>query len=174
MKTTASTRLPARQLPCPGERIRQERFAEGWAAKKKNISINWLTAIGNDGKIDLQVFKQALASGQVNTTIDPKQQRKHQNTPDWRNQVKQAIQNNGKPKSRLYKTVNPQDVVDKYGGKGTLRTYKGNQCVDEFVTLPYVAGVTYDKKVGKFVPTHRVQIKYTKNGTHVIPVLEKE
>lgn len=145
-----------------------------WAAKKKDISINWLTAVGKDGKIDLQVFSQALASGQVNTTIDTKQQVKHQLTPQWKNQVKQAIQNNGKPKSRLRNSVNPQDIVDKFGGKGTMRVFKGNYCVDEFVTLPFIAGVTFDKKVGKYIPTRRVQIKYTKTGTHVIPVLEKE
>lgn len=144
-----------------------------WANKKSNISINWLTAVGKDGKIDLQVFQQALASGQVNTTVDTKQQVKHQSSPQWRNQVKQAIQNNGSPKSRLYSAINPQDIVDKYGGTGIMRCYKGNQCVDEFISLPYVAGITYDKKVGKYVPTHRVQIKYTKTGTHVIPVLEK-
>ena len=98
---------------------------------------------------------------------------KHQSTPQWRNQVKQALQNNGSPKSMLYNHVDPQLIVDEYCGTGILQSKKGNKCVDEFVSLPYPVGVSYDKKVGKYVQTSRVQIKYTKDGTHVIPVLER-
>lgn len=53
-----------------------------------------------------------------------------------------------------------------------MRCYKGNCCIDEFISLPDIIGVTYDKKVGKYVSIYRVQIKYNKHGTHVIPVLE--
>lgn len=144
-----------------------------WANRKaKNITFDWLTAVGKDGKIDLVEFKQALAHGLVNTTIDRKQQPKHQTTPNWKNQVKQAVKKGSNPKSRLFKTVNPQDIVNQYGGTGILQSKTGNHCVDEFVSLPDIVGVAYDKKVGKYVPTRRVQIKYTKDGTHVIPVLE--
>ena len=146
-----------------------------WANKKaQKNAVNWLTSVGNNGKIDLGVFSSALANGQVNTTIEQKQQRKHQSTPDWRNQVKQAMQSGGKqtPKSRLFKAVDPQKIVDQYGGTGTLRSAKNNQCVDEYVTLPFEAGVTFDRNQGKYVKTHRVQIKYTKDGVHVFPVTE--
>ena len=56
---------------------------------------------------------------------------------------------------------------------GEPRVYKGNHCVDEFITLPHIAGVTFDAKVGKFIPTHRIQIKYTNAGVHILPVLER-
>lgn len=138
------------------------------------MTINWLTSVDKDGKINIEVFKIALANGNVNTTIEQKQQRKHQTSPDWKNQVKQAMQSGGKqtPKSRLYDSIDPQEIVNKYGGTGKLDAKKNNQCVEEYVTLPFEVGVTYDRNLGKYVPTHRVQIKYTKNGTHVFPVKE--
>ena len=125
-------------------------------------------------EIDLEEFKLALSNGLVNITIDDKQQPKHQLTPNWRNQVKQAIKTGGNPKGRLFKSVDPQEIVEKYGGTGTMRCYKGNLCVDEFVSLPYDVGVSFSRKAGKYVKTRRVQIKYNQAGVHVFPVLEKE
>ena len=153
---------------------RRERMTvEGFRRAKVPEYSDVLTKFGKDGKIDLDRFQKDLAAGRVNTSIDMKQQPKHMLTPEWKNQVKQAIQSGGKPKSKLAKGINPQDIVSQYSGTGTMRVYKGNHCVDEFVTLPMAAGVTFDAKVGKYVSTHRIQIKYTNNGVHVLPVLER-
>lgn len=153
---------------------RRERMTvEGFRRAKVPEYSDVLTKFGKDGKIDLDRFQKDLAAGRVNTSIDMKQQPKHMLTPEWKNQVKQAIQSGGKPKSKLAKGINPQDIVSQYSGTGTMRVYKGNHCVDEFVTLPMTAGVTFDAKVGKYVSTHRIQIKYTNNGVHVLPVLER-
>jgi hypothetical protein len=72
------------------------------AAKKEDLK-NWLTKTDKDGKIDIGNFKKALKSGYINTKIEVSQQQKHQSTKAWKNQVKQAMQSNGKqtPKSRL-------------------------------------------------------------------------
>lgn len=156
-----------------------------WANKKAKLAASvssspkWLTTVDKDDKIDLSTFKKELKAGNVNTRIDMKQQKKHMNTPEWKNQVKQAfdpaVNKSGKlsPKSRLYKEVDPQEIVDKYAGTGILNSRKKQLSVDEYVTLPNPVGVTYDKKVGKYIPTKKVQIKYTKDGTHVFPVIEK-
>lgn len=152
---------------------RERMVVEGFRRAKVPEYSDVLTKLGKDGKIDLDRFQKDLAAGRVNTSIDMKQQPKHMLTPEWKNQVKQAIQSGGKPKSRLAKGINPQDIVSQYSGTGTMRVYKGNHCVDEFVTLPMTAGVTFDAKVGKYVSTHRIQIKYTNNGVHVLPVLER-
>lgn len=146
-----------------------------WANKKDSL-INWLTTVDEDGKIDIENFKNALGKGYVNTTIEKSQQQKHQSSKAWKNQVKQAIQSNGKqtPKSRLFNSIDPQKIVDKYGGTGVFRSKKNNHCVDEFITLPFEVGVTFDIDQRKYVRTHKVQVKYVKNGTHVFPVIEKE
>ena len=151
---------------------RQRMTVEGFRAVKNKYS-DVLTKLGPDGKIDLDRFQKDLAAGRVNTTIDTKQQKNHMLTPEWKNQVKQAIKNGGKPKSRLAKGVDPREIVARYAGTGKMRVYKGNHCVDEFITLPRIAGVTFDAKVGRFIPTHRVQIKYTNSGVHMLPVLER-
>lgn len=137
---------------------------------------NWLTTTDETGRIDLENFKQALKHGYVNTKIVASQQQKHQNTKAWKNQVKQALQSGGRltPKSRLFNNVNPQEIVDKYGGTGILSTSKKNMCADEYITLPCIVGKTFDRVCGKYINTHRVQIKYTKSGTHVFPVKESE
>lgn len=151
---------------------RQRMTVEGVRAVKVKYS-DVLTKLGPDGKIDLDRFQRDLAAGRINTTIDTKQQPKHMLTPEWKNQVKQAIKSGGKPKSRLAKGIDPQEIVAQYAGTGAPRVYKGNHCVDEFITLPQIAGVTFDAKVGKFIPTHRIQIKYTNAGVHILPVLER-
>jgi hypothetical protein len=63
--------------------------------------------------------------------------------------------------------------VNQYGGSGIFSSNRKNKCVDEYITLPYVAGKTFDKAIGKYTDSHRIQIKYTKNGTHVFPVKER-
>lgn len=40
---------------------------------------------------------------------------------------------------------------------------------NEFVTLPFDVGVTFDKVIGKYVKTNVVQIKYSDKGVHVFP-----
>lgn len=135
-------------------------------------SNDWKTAYGNGEIIDTTLFRQALAAGEINTTIYPRDQQNHVTGSAWKNQVKQAVKGNGKPKSRLYKAIDPQSIVDNYAGTGTMVSNKGNQAVDEFISMPYVVGVTYEKKLGRYVATHRLQIKYTRNGTHVFPVIE--
>jgi len=153
---------------------RERMTVEGFRAVKVPEYSDVLTKFGKDGKIDLDRFQKDLAAGRINTTIDTKQQPKHMLTPEWKNQVKQAIKSGGKPKSRLAKGIDPQEIVAQYAGTGVMQVCKGNHCVDEFVTLPHTAGVTFDAKVGKFIPTHRIQIKYTNSGVHVLPVLERK
>ena len=151
---------------------RERMTVEGFRAVKAKYS-DVLTKLGPDGKIDLDRFRRDLAAGRINTTIDTKQQPKHMLTPEWKNQVKQAINSGEKPKSRLAKGIDPQEIVARYAGTGEPRVHNGNHCVDEFLTLPQIAGVTFDAKVGKFIPTHRIQIKYTNAGVHILPVLER-
>ena len=40
----------------------------------------------------------------------------------------------------------PQDLIDKYGGTGSIRISKDGKSVNEFITLKYSIGRTYDKK----------------------------
>lgn len=144
-----------------------------WAEKKSPIS---LTKFLNDDTIanKEEEFRKALKLGRFNTEIEINKQKKHQLTPEWKNQVKQAVKSNGKqmPKSRLNKNAGPQEIVDKYGGTGRIAVSGDLKTVNEFIALPENIGKTYNNKIGKFINTRTVQIKYTEKGTHVFPTKE--
>lgn len=146
-----------------------------WANKKSPISLTKFLKESNINDRDKQ-FKEYLKLGRINTTIESSQQQKHQLTPSWKNQVKQAMNSNGKlsPKSRLDKNIDPQKFVDKYSGTGNLDFPKSGNCVHEYITFPQEIGVTFDKKTGKYVRTNVIQIKYTSNGVHIFPTIGKE
>lgn len=144
-----------------------------------------LTKINNSGIMNARdkQFLDDLRNGKINTTIDEGAQKKHYDLKAWRNQVKQALENFQKgltgrsavPAALLKQDLNPQELVDKYAGTGTLRwlSDKPGAFPDEFVTVDYPVGITFDRETGRFVSTNVLQIRYTKNGTHVFPTKPK-
>lgn len=142
------------------------------AAEKKRLTIDW-----DSGKIDTEVFRKSLQKGYVKTKVEKNKQIKHTYNKQWKNQVKQAVQSfsNPDPKKRqtprsvLRKDIDPQEIVDKYGGTGKMESSSKGDCVNEFITLPFVVGKTFEKKKGKYVDTHTVQIKYSSKGVHIFP-----
>lgn len=124
-----------------------------------------------------EVFKAQLKKGSVTLNIDNGNQPKHLNTPQWKNQVKQAIATiketgRGAPKSILSRELDPHELVMKYSGTGNLKFRTGAKYPEEYVKLPFTVGRTYDKKLGRYVPSNTLQIKYSDRGTHVFPTKE--
>lgn len=144
-----------------------------WAGRKSPLS---LTKFLNNGTItDKEAeFRKGLKLGRFNTQIEPSKQQNHVSGKQWKNQVKQAIKSNGKqtPKSILNKNIDPQEIVNKYGGTGRIVISGDGKTVNEFVTLSETIGKTYDNKTGKFISTKTVQIKYTEKGVHIFPTKE--
>ena len=144
----------------------------GNSPQKSNFS---LTNFLNNATINNKeaAFKKLIKLGKVNTTVEQSQQQKHQATKAWKNQVKQAVNSNGKqtPKSLLDKSIDPQKFVDKYAGTGKMHFPKNNSVVNEYIKLPYNIGRTYEKKVHRYIPTNVMQIKYTQNGVHIFPTI---
>ena len=126
-------------------------------------------------------FRSDLKRGKINTSLDVKNQKKHIISPEWKNNVRQQIKKlhdgdtkAASPKSRLFKDVTPEKLFKEYSGKGTLRLQKNSTTVDEFVTADYPVGITFDRKLQKYVRTRRFQIRYQDGGYHLFPVSEKE
>ena len=126
-------------------------------------------------------FRSDLKSGKINTSLDVKNQKKHIISPEWKNNVRQQIKKlhdgdtkAASPKSRLFKDVTPEKLFKEYSGKGTLLLQKNSTTVDEFVTADYPVGITFDRKLQKYVRTRRFQIRYQDGGYHLFPVSEKE
>lgn len=164
-------------LSVRNERAQVGGFGHSQAGRSAAEYKKMLTLGNGDATIGLKVnsFRNALASGSVNTSVDTKNQPKHVNGKVWKNQVKQAVQSGGKvtPRSILAKGLDPQDLINRYAGTGDHYEFRGNnKYPDEFITLPFEAGRTYNKKTGKYEATNRVQIKYDENkGAHIFPVL---
>ena len=95
-------------------------------------------------------------------------------TYEWTKACREAIAKGGNPKSAFYVSVNIQDIVNKYSGTGRITYNSSSEYPHEFVNLDSEIGITYDKKVGKYVPTSLVEIVYSKKGTHVFPVLPRK
>lgn len=162
------------------ERSQVYGFDRSVSAKASATYRKVLTLGNGDVKIGLRVqqFKKDLADGKINTAVDTKNQRNHVNGKAWKNQVKQAVQPGSKtaPKSRLAKGLDPQELINKYAGTGKDYKYLGNnKYPDEYITLPFTVGVTYNKETGKYEETNRVQIKYNeKKGAHIFPISERK
>ena len=147
------------------------------AKKAKDLTVTW-----KSGKIDVEKFKKSLSKGYVKTKIEPNKQINHTYNKQWKNQVKQATKSWSNPDSKKWKTpksvlrkdIDPQKIVDEYGGTGRMVSSTSGDCVNEFINLPFVVGKTFDKKKWKYVNTNAVQIKYSPNGTHVLPTVQKE
>jgi len=147
------------------------------AKKAKDLTVIW-----ESGKIDVEKFKKSLSNGYVKTKIEPNKQIKHTYNKQWKNQVKQAVKSWSNPDSKKWKTpksvlrkdIDPQKIVDEYGGTGRMVSSTSGDCVNEFINLPFVVGKTFDKKKWKYVNTNAVQIKYSPNGAHVLPTVQKE
>lgn len=171
--------LKATGLLPDSSRVRVDGFGHSIASKSSAVYKKMLTLGNGDVTIGLKVFnfKNAMAKGEINTSVDVKNQPKHLNGKVWKNQVKQAVQSGGKitPRSLLAKGLDPQELINKYAGTGKDYEFrKGRKYPDEYITLPFIAGRTYNKQTGKYEPTHRIQIKYDENkGAHVFPVIER-
>lgn len=157
------------------------RFASGGgggspvSSSKDKISLT--DFLKDDTIVDKEkAFKEYLKNGQINTTIEKSQQQKHQNTKAWKNQVKQAVASDYRqtPKSLLDKSIDPQEFVDKYAGTGTIQFPRSGTVVHEFITTSETAGRTFDDKTKKYIKTQRIQIKYTENGVHIFPTMERK
>ena len=144
---------------------------------------NALTNFLNDDKITdkEEEFKKRVRAGEFSTEVEPKKQQNHLYGKPWKNQVKQAIKSlsdpNSKnpqaPKSVLSPKYDPQELIDKYSGTGTIEFSNDGKTVNEYIVLKRTVGRTYDKKIGKYIRTKKIQIKYCDNGTHVFPIVER-
>lgn len=150
---------------------RQLAAKTGAVTRKQNALKNaqeTLTNSGNGG-----IINQRVPINSVNKNIRAGKQQQHiLGSADWLRESKKAIATGKSPKSALYKDVDPQEIIDKFSGKGTIRYTKKSAYPEEFVDIGKNIGITYDRKVKKYIPTSRVQIVHSKNGAHVFPVID--
>lgn len=151
-----------------------------WAVRKSPIH---LTDITKDATIQDKeaAFRNALKLGKIKKTIEPSKQQNHISGAPWRNQVKQAMasqsnpdpQKRKKPKSLLNAGLDPQALVNQFGGTGKITISRDGKTVNEFIVCPKPIGRTFDMKLGRYIETNVLQIKYCDGGTHIFPTVNK-
>lgn len=152
-----------------------------WAEKKSSLS---LTKFLSDDTITNkeELFKKYLKFGRFNTKIEQSKEQNHISGKEWKNQVKQAVKTLNDPDPKKRKTpksildpkLDPQELVDKYAGTGTVEFAHDGKSANEYILFPNPIGRTFEKKKRKYIPANTLQIKYCDGGTHVFPTTIKE
>lgn len=99
-----------------------------------------------------------IKSGQWGTKINPEKQAPHMESTKLEG------------KSYLYDSEDPQELLDKYAGKGKLeKTRKGEWTTKEVVKVDHKIGVDYN--TGK--EAEWIKIHHSKKRTHIVPHIPK-
>ena len=99
-----------------------------------------------------------IKSGQWGTKINPEKQASHMESTKLEG------------KSYLYDNEDPQELLDKYAGKGKLeKTRKGEWTTKEVVKVDHKIGVDYN--TGK--EAEWIKIHHSKKRTHIVPHIPK-
>ena len=108
---------------------------------------------------DEEYIKKKMSSGEWGTTINKEKQADHMGSTR-------------KPgKSYLFDSEDPQELFDKYSGKGELIvTATGKRTNKERVKVDHVVGVDYNS--GE--ETQWITIHHSKNRTHIVPFKKME
>lgn len=120
------------------------------------------------------IISKRVPFSETNKTIHADKQQQHiLGTAEWLRESKREIAKGKNPKSAFYRDVNAQEIVDNFSGKGIIQ-YSSKSCYpEEYVDMGKNIGVTYDKKVKKYIHTSRIKIVYSQKGAHAFPVLKK-
>ena len=149
------------------------------AANTGKIASNSLIAFDDDAIINLKIkeFSDKLRSGNIRTTISPQKQSRHiYGSKEYLAYV-DRLSSRGDFPAYIREDVSVKDlhglVRDKLG-TGIIEI-KSDNSVQEFFDCDDTIGYYYDKTAGKYVPTKRVQVKYSigDGNIHIIPVKEK-
>lgn len=122
----------------------------------------------DDGNANKSALQEALDSGRINTKLNKGAQSKHQfNSPAYN----RACESGNPPSYCTIKKMEIQSLINNYHGTGNIR-YDGNQ-FKETIVFDKVIGKFYDRKTGEYSDTRCGTIHYSKNGTHLVPSLDK-
>lgn len=143
------------------------------------LSLNKLTVFDDDGimKAKIEDFTRKLSNGEIKTLISPQKQLRHvvgsKGYDDYAERLSKVGDKPAYIREDLDLTTLKQLVDDKLG-TGTIEV-RNDGSVQEFFDCDEIVGYYYDKATGKYVPTKRVQVKYSigKGNIHIIPVKGK-
>jgi len=136
----------------------------------KNTNKSGIIKSGSDNLMfDGEKEREKILSGIYPDKIVLGRQRKHiEGTREFeQNRAKMQKLSPGSEPAILI--ADAQSLVDKYKGTGTIKL-KGSEYPRETVDTDNIIGKTWVKSLNKYISTKRIEIIYSSDGTHVVPV----
>lgn len=146
------------------------RFASGsggGGSAKKNVDKSDESGIIDNGKSnsDREELKKAIENGTLKTKLDKKAQSAHKLGSEEYNK---RIANGELPSYTEMSNMEIQKIINEYSSKGEVRKFPDNQ-FREVIKTDAFKGMFGDRTTGKYIPTNRATIHYSKKGTHLVP-----
>ena len=118
-----------------------------------------------DNEKDKKELDKAIADGKITTKLNKKAQSAHKKGSEEYNK---RIANGELPSYTEMSNMEIQTIINKYCCKGDVRKYKDGQ-FREVIKTDDFKGMYGDRETGKYIPTNRGTIHYSKAGTHIVP-----
>ena len=112
-----------------------------------------------------QELEKAIADGKLSTKLDKKAQSAHKLGSA---EYKERLSNGRLPSYTELSHMEVQKIINTYSLTGIVRKGKDGQFRETISTKENI-GMYGDLRTGKYIPTNRATIHYSKKGTHLIP-----
>jgi len=119
---------------------------------------------------DIADERRKILDGTYPAKIVAGRQRKHILGTREFAQKQQQMQNDNTGSKPAILIADAKKLVDKYKGTGIIRIMPGSQFPRERVDTGNVIGQTWVISLQKYVDTKRIEIMYSSDGVHVVPV----
>lgn len=118
-----------------------------------------------DNEKDKKELDKAIADGKITTKLNKKAQSAHKKGSEEYNK---RIANGELPSYTEMSNMEIQKIINNNILKGDVRKYKDGQ-FREVIKTDDFKGMYGDRETGKYIPTNRGTIHYSKAGTHIVP-----
>ena len=126
----------------------------------------------------IRKFRNDIKEGKVSLRISPQKQARHIWGSKEHNAYRERLSKRGDFPAYIREDLTLADlseIVREKAGNGEI-TQKSDRSFKEYVDCDEIIGYSYNKKLGKYVPTYRAQIMYSlgDKNIHVVPVVKRE
>jgi len=139
----------------------------------------WGAGESKPALINLQFFafdpekeRERIRSGYYGLKISAQKQARHtEGTKEYERYQARTMDKHGKMPSVLYGGAErAKDLVEKYAGTGTREPALGTEHPVETVRAQEIVGAYWSLKLGRYIETHWLRLRYTKENVHCYPV----
>jgi SPP1 gp7 family putative phage head morphogenesis protein len=170
MKYDWNTAPPSIQREQDVELVRAMLEQSGWrAGSVSDTQAGLLPKTAPKSDFDPEKERRKIISGEYNLRVSSQKQNRHiEGTAEYERYAAR-MQQEGKEQKPSVLVVDPQALIEKYAGSGTIER-KGSVYPTETVHASGIVGKYWAWKNGRWVETEWFKIVYSKTGPHIYPV----